>query len=155
MMSTEYRIKYLAIAIVRPYYVHSVGLRPMPTEDVSTVPAAGDCCSTASKLDDGYEHPFGLLWLSSGLLDTSTDFRPASNHDLSPALFRRACALAAEHSQLSIRLADSFDPKVAKRVGELSTIAQAVKDFEKAKEVGLHVPICRGMGFRCLLRMLI
>lgn len=39
---------------------------------------------------------------------------------------------------MSAQLTDSFDPKLAKRVGELSPIAQAVTEFEKAKEVGSH-----------------
>ncbi|KAK4240481.1 putative peptide chain release factor 1, mitochondrial [Achaetomium macrosporum] len=53
---------------------------------------------------------------------------------LPPALLERARRLAAEHDQLSAALEKDFDPKKAKRAGEISRIASALKQFEKAKE---------------------
>ncbi|KAK3308100.1 uncharacterized protein B0T15DRAFT_97612 [Chaetomium strumarium] len=57
-----------------------------------------------------------------------------SSIKLPPALLERARRLAAEHDQLSAALAKDFDPKKAKRAGEISRIASALQQFEKAKE---------------------
>ncbi|GFF26306.1 peptide chain release factor 1 [Aspergillus udagawae] len=56
-----------------------------------------------------------------------------SSH-LSPALLTRARSLAAEHTRLSTQLTDSFDAKIAKRVGELASIAQALQEWDRAHE---------------------
>ncbi|PLB41761.1 putative mitochondrial translation release factor (RF-1) [Aspergillus candidus] len=50
---------------------------------------------------------------------------------LSPALLTRARVLNAEHISLSAQLTDAFDTKIAKRVGELTPIAQAVKEWDE------------------------
>jgi peptide chain release factor 1 len=52
---------------------------------------------------------------------------------LPPALLERARKISAEHEQLSAALETDFDAKIAKRAGEISRIASALKDFEKAK----------------------
>ncbi|KAB8076688.1 hypothetical protein BDV29DRAFT_79372 [Aspergillus leporis] len=54
--------------------------------------------------------------------------------DLSPSLLSRARSLAAEHTKLSAHLAVSFDGRVAKRVGELAPIANALKVWDKTNE---------------------
>ncbi|KAJ9203052.1 hypothetical protein DTO164E3_1506 [Paecilomyces variotii] len=57
-----------------------------------------------------------------------------SNGLLSSALLNRARSIAAEHASLSTRLAESFDAKVAKRVGELTPIVNALAEWDKANE---------------------
>jgi peptide chain release factor 1 len=53
---------------------------------------------------------------------------------LSPALLTRARNLAAEHANLSNQLATSFDPKIARRVGELGPVAKALAEWSNANE---------------------
>jgi peptide chain release factor 1 len=53
--------------------------------------------------------------------------------ELPPALLERARNLTNEHEQLSAALASDFDAKKAKRAGEISRIATALKQLEKAK----------------------
>ncbi|KAL2862905.1 putative mitochondrial translation release factor (RF-1) [Aspergillus lucknowensis] len=57
-----------------------------------------------------------------------------TDSDLSPALLTRARSLAKEHATLSERLAISFDPKNAKRVGELGPVAKALTEWNNAKK---------------------
>ncbi|KAL3469025.1 hypothetical protein BJX99DRAFT_92005 [Aspergillus californicus] len=57
-----------------------------------------------------------------------------SESDISPALLERAQSLATEHASLSDRLATSFDPKVAKRAGEIGPVAEALKDWNNANK---------------------
>ncbi|KAH6840869.1 hypothetical protein B0I37DRAFT_225883 [Chaetomium sp. MPI-CAGE-AT-0009] len=52
---------------------------------------------------------------------------------LPSALLERARKLAAEHDELSAVLENDFDPKKAKRAGEISRVASALKELEKAK----------------------
>ncbi|KAL2146506.1 hypothetical protein VTI28DRAFT_3687 [Corynascus sepedonium] len=52
---------------------------------------------------------------------------------LPPALLERARKLTAEHDQLSAVLERDYDAKKAKRAGEISRVAEALKQFEKAK----------------------
>lgn len=59
----------------------------------------------------------------------------ASNGPLSAALLNRARSVAAEHALLSSRLGETFDAKVAKRVGELTPIVNALAEWDKANEV--------------------
>lgn len=67
----------------------------------------------------------------------STQFRSHStvvaNDGLSPALLSRARAVAAEHATLAQQLAHDFDTKTAKRVGELSSTATAIDEYDKAQ----------------------
>ncbi|KAF9887116.1 hypothetical protein FE257_010491 [Aspergillus nanangensis] len=53
---------------------------------------------------------------------------------LSPALLIRARSLADEHSNLSAQLAESFDAKTAKRIGELAPIANVLGEWDSANE---------------------
>lgn len=48
-------------------------------------------------------------------------------------LLQRARNIAAEHDKLASTLADEFDSKTAKRVGELSRVAEALKEWEAAR----------------------
>ena len=61
------------------------------------------------------------------------DPEPTSPVKLPPALLERARKLTAEHDQLTAALESDFDAKKAKRAGETSRIADALKQFEKAK----------------------
>lgn len=58
----------------------------------------------------------------------------ASADSVSPAVLKRARAIAAEHAQLSQKLVDSFDTRTAKKVGETTSIVTALKEWEKANE---------------------
>ncbi|EEH23395.2 hypothetical protein PABG_05606 [Paracoccidioides brasiliensis Pb03] len=53
---------------------------------------------------------------------------------ISPVLLSRARSIADEHASLTSKLAESFNPKTAKRVGELATTATALKEWDKAHE---------------------
>ncbi|KAK0727180.1 hypothetical protein B0T26DRAFT_121702 [Lasiosphaeria miniovina] len=52
---------------------------------------------------------------------------------ISPSLLERARKIAAEHGQLSVSLEANFDPKTAKRAGEISRVAAALREFEQAR----------------------
>ncbi|KAJ9497302.1 Peptide chain release factor 1, mitochondrial [Exophiala xenobiotica] len=52
---------------------------------------------------------------------------------VSPILLRRARAVAAERDQLSAANAESYDVAVAKKIGELSPVCTALKDWEDAQ----------------------
>ncbi|KAK4228731.1 putative peptide chain release factor 1, mitochondrial [Podospora fimiseda] len=73
----------------------------------------------------------GRAGFSSTFLRRASTAKPALN--LPPALFERARILAAEHDQLSAKLADDFDAKLGERLGEISRVAVAFKQYEKAK----------------------
>ena len=51
----------------------------------------------------------------------------------SPALLQRARAVASEHATLSVSNAENYDVGTAKRIGELSGIASALKEFDDAR----------------------
>ncbi|KAL9114171.1 MAG: hypothetical protein Q9227_001943 [Pyrenula ochraceoflavens] len=50
----------------------------------------------------------------------------------SPVLLQRARAIAAEHAKLSDQNAKSYDTKAAKRIGELTAVTNALKDWDGA-----------------------
>ncbi|KAI9743894.1 MAG: hypothetical protein M1818_002628 [Claussenomyces sp. TS43310] len=50
---------------------------------------------------------------------------------MSPALLNRARGLAQEHSRLKAQTSETFDTKIAKRVGELEPIATALKEWHE------------------------
>ncbi|KAK3906539.1 putative peptide chain release factor 1, mitochondrial [Staphylotrichum tortipilum] len=52
---------------------------------------------------------------------------------LPPALLERARKLTVEHDQLAAGLQSDFDVQKAKRAGEISRVAEALKQFEKAQ----------------------
>lgn len=58
---------------------------------------------------------------------------PAAPVTIPRALVDRARALAAEHSQITASLSDEFDPKAAKRIGELSRVAAALEEWDTAQ----------------------
>ncbi|EON69507.1 hypothetical protein W97_08767 [Coniosporium apollinis CBS 100218] len=58
----------------------------------------------------------------------------AASEGVSPALLTRARSVAAEHGTLSKQLAEGFDTRTAKKVGELSPVASALKEWEYANE---------------------
>ena len=55
---------------------------------------------------------------------------------LSPALLERARSVSSEHAQLSKKLATTFDPGLAKRLGDLSSATKALEDWETVSNVG-------------------
>ncbi|RAH82983.1 release factor [Aspergillus japonicus CBS 114.51] len=67
-----------------------------------------------------------------GLLLQRRTYKTGS--DLSPALLTHARTLAVEHAALSTQLADSFDAKIAKRIGELAQVADTLKEWDNANE---------------------
>ena len=52
-----------------------------------------------------------------------------------PALLTRARDIALEHKSLTEKLANGFDTRAAKRVGECGPIVRALDEWEKANEV--------------------
>ncbi|CAN8105826.1 unnamed protein product [Discula destructiva] len=52
---------------------------------------------------------------------------------LPKALLERARKIAAEHESLSTRLATDFDSKTAKRAGEISGVASALREWDSAQ----------------------
>ncbi|KAH8662711.1 hypothetical protein BGZ61DRAFT_144192 [Ilyonectria robusta] len=52
---------------------------------------------------------------------------------LAPALLQRAQSLTTEHDGLQKTLNSSFDSSTAKRVGELSRVAEALKEWETSQ----------------------
>ncbi|PKS07719.1 hypothetical protein jhhlp_006327 [Lomentospora prolificans] len=61
---------------------------------------------------------------------TSSDIKTT----LPPALLQRARNLSSEHDRLSDSLSAAFDTKTAKRVGELSNVATALREFDEAQD---------------------
>ncbi|ROW09983.1 hypothetical protein VPNG_06581 [Cytospora leucostoma] len=56
-----------------------------------------------------------------------------NGNTLPQVLLERARKLAAEHDQLSEKLADNFDTKVAKRAGEIAGVVSALREWENAQ----------------------
>jgi len=56
----------------------------------------------------------------------------ASNGFVTPALLNRARSLSREHAKLSEQTTETFDSKLAKRIGELQPIATSLKELEAA-----------------------
>ncbi|KAI0098870.1 release factor [Nemania sp. FL0031] len=56
-----------------------------------------------------------------------------ATNSLPPALLDRARSIAREHDQLAAVLESNFDTKTAKRVGELSRVAAALKEWDAAQ----------------------
>lgn len=57
---------------------------------------------------------------------------PSSNA-VSPTLLSKARSIATEYTAISQKLATDFDASAAKRLGELSRTADAVKEYDKAR----------------------
>jgi len=47
--------------------------------------------------------------------------------------------MAAEHAKLSAANAHDYDVSVAKRIGELTSVTTALKEYEEAHDVHLHM----------------
>lgn len=62
---------------------------------------------------------------------------------ISAALLGRAHSIAAEHSKLSELLTQNFDPKMARKIGELSTVANTLKDWERTNEVSVSLSLAK------------
>ena len=58
----------------------------------------------------------------------------AASHDgLSPALLSRARSITDEHETLAKKVAADYDAKSAKRLGQLSGTAAALKDYDDSR----------------------
>jgi peptide chain release factor 1 len=58
-----------------------------------------------------------------------------SEQTVSPLLLKRAREVAKEFHQLSTQLAENFEAKAAKRIGELLPTTTALKEWEQAENV--------------------
>lgn len=65
----------------------------------------------------------------------------ATSESIPPALLTRARIIALEHNSLAEKLADGFDAKVAKKLGQHGSIVNALESWDKANEVG-EVSLC-------------
>jgi hypothetical protein len=72
----------------------------------------------------------------------------AASESIPPALLSRARNIAVEHKTLTDKLADGFDTKSAKKLGEYGPIVGALQKWDKANEV------CE-ISDKCGLRLLI
>jgi RNase adaptor protein for sRNA GlmZ degradation len=66
---------------------------------------------------------------------TADNVQAAVSENVPQALLTRARTIAAEHKQLTEKLADGFDTRSAKKLGEYSPIVNALGDWDKANEV--------------------
>jgi peptide chain release factor 1 len=58
-----------------------------------------------------------------------------SDSTIPSLLLAQAQAIASEHNELTSKLSKEYDARTAKRVGELSSVADALKDWNKASKV--------------------
>lgn len=59
----------------------------------------------------------------------------AKSESIPPALLTRARTIALEHKELTNKLSDGFDTRLAKKLGEYSPIVNALGQWDKANEV--------------------
>jgi peptide chain release factor 1 len=59
----------------------------------------------------------------------------ATAEAIPPALLKRARDITLEHKQLTEKLSDGFDTRAAKKLGEYSSIVNALGEWDKANEV--------------------
>ncbi|KAL2071629.1 hypothetical protein VTL71DRAFT_12864 [Oculimacula yallundae] len=57
-----------------------------------------------------------------------------SNASISPVLLSRARNMAIEHERLITESSDTFDAKTAKRIGELKSVAEALREWEYIRD---------------------
>jgi peptide chain release factor 1 len=70
------------------------------------------------------------------LAPQSLNHTKAANPELVPSgLITRARDVALEHKQLTEKLANGFDTRSAKKLGEYSPIVNALSEWDKANEV--------------------
>lgn len=79
--------------------------------------------------------------MSASLSSNKLIWSDVDSAGISQALLARARSLTNEHSTLSAHLAEVFDAKLAKRVGELAPIASTLKEWEHANSVWFS-PMC-------------
>jgi peptide chain release factor 1 len=73
------------------------------------------------------------------LADQSLNDAKAANPELVPSgLLTRARDVALEHKQLTEKLANGFDTRSAKKLGEYGPIVNALGEWDKANEVSTH-----------------
>jgi hypothetical protein len=78
----------------------------------------------------------GKKQISSMSITAAADnVQAAASEEVPQALLTRARAVAAEHKQLTEKLADGFDTRSAKKLGEYSPIVNALGAWNKANEV--------------------
>lgn len=72
---------------------------------------------------------------SRPLIRTSTRWHSttSASDSISPALLSRAQLLAKEHATLADKLASDYDAKAARRLGELSSTTNALREYETAR----------------------
>lgn len=72
---------------------------------------------------------------------SSTDWTPGAvststeGTSVSPSLLERARNISAEHARLTAANAENYDLSVAKRIGALSPVTTALKEYEEAHDV--------------------
>jgi peptide chain release factor 1 len=72
---------------------------------------------------------------SISITAAADNVQAAASEEVPQALLTRARAVAAEHKQLTEKLADGFDTRSAKKLGEYSPIVNALGAWDKANEV--------------------
>lgn len=77
-------------------------------------------------------------------------WQASTSESVPPALLARARTIAFEHKQLTEKLADGFDTRAAKKLGEYSAIVNALKEWDKAKEVSQSSGSVAGALSRCV-----
>jgi hypothetical protein len=75
-----------------------------------------------------------ILWLFP-FWATADRAQAAASESIPPALLTRARNIALEHKTLTEKLANGFDSKSAKKLGEYSPIVSALETWDKANEV--------------------
>ncbi|KAI9663809.1 MAG: hypothetical protein M1821_007299 [Bathelium mastoideum] len=61
-------------------------------------------------------------------------FAPANGENISPTLLAKARSVAVEHEQVSKQLSENFSSSLAKRLGQLRTTTDALKEWDKLQE---------------------
>jgi peptide chain release factor 1 len=77
--------------------------------------------------------------IASHLAEQSLNDAKAANPEVVPSgLLARARDVALEHKQLTEKLANGFDTRSAKKLGEYSPIVNALGEWDKANEVSTN-----------------
>ncbi|KAI9755276.1 MAG: hypothetical protein M4579_004341 [Chaenotheca gracillima] len=99
-------------------YTVEHGSSPMDMSPVHVIvaPRAGTACAALSK-----HRPTDKANAFANL---------AADSSISPALLARARSKASEHGRLSQSVAEDFNPQAARRIGELSRVANALKEWD-------------------------
>ena len=63
-----------------------------------------------------------------------TDLEIATHGTFSPVLLTRARNIAQEHDRLRAETSESFNPKIARRIGELQGVSLVLKEWEATQE---------------------